>query len=163
MKKGQKTGEAQRFFKEALAHTGDDCLIWPYSMTESGYPRLQFGKGWTVCRLICEKIHGPRAHRQTRETAHSCVEWKEGAASLHDICAGRRPKRTPPKNQNYSRNGFLAGERNPWAKLNAVQVHSIRTLYGMLGIPQHKIAKQFGLSQAHVGKIVNRQVWGHVA
>lgn len=154
-----KSGEAIKFFEMALAYRGDVCLLWPYQKSERGYAQMRFEKGKSVCLRICEKVHGP-APTAIHQSSHSCGNGKRGCVTPRHL-RWATPKENAADKIIHGR--VLAGERNPWAKLNAVQVHSIRTLYGMLGIPQHKIAKQFGISQLHVSRIVNRQVWGHVA
>jgi hypothetical protein len=154
-----KDGEAIAFFKKAMTHTGDDCLIWPYQKSGSGYAQMRFEHGQSVCRRVCEGIHGP-APTALHQAAHSCGNGKRGCVTPKHL-----KWKTPKENaaDMVVHGTVLAGEKNPWAKLDAVQVHSIRTLYGMLGQTQQEIADQFGVNQRHVSKIVNRQIWGHVA
>lgn len=56
----------------ALQCKQDDCLLWPFSVSSSGYPQfLAFGKLYRAHRYVCEKAHGlpPTPKHQA---AHSC-------------------------------------------------------------------------------------------
>jgi DNA-binding MarR family transcriptional regulator len=54
------------------------------------------------------------------------------------------------------------GETHPAAKLNTVQVLQIKHLWDMGHRNIRVIAKNFGVSQANIKRIVNRQTWKHL-
>ena len=153
-----KSGEAIKFFEKAISYTGDDCLIWPYRKSWNGYAMMRSKGGQSVCRMICEKIHGPRP-TAIHESSHSCGNGKKGCVTPAHLRWA-----TPKENaaDKIIHGKVLAGEKNPWSRLNAVQVHSIRVLCGMIGKHQREIAKQFGISQSQVSIIVRREEWRHV-
>ena len=70
-------GESERWLREeALAYSGDDCLIWPYAKTNKGYGdgygRTKIdGRKVIVSRFICEKVNGVPP-TQRHQAAHSC-------------------------------------------------------------------------------------------
>ena len=151
MKKGSKRGEHMRFFNEAFVYAGDDCLIWPY------YIRFA-GKRHGVCPLICELIYGPRPSEK-HESAHSCGNGANG-------CINPKHLRWATAKENHAdkiKHGTTSkGERSNTAKLSAVQVHSIRTIHGMLGKSLGELGRQFGVSKQNIRAIVNRQTWRYV-
>lgn len=64
------------------------------------------------------------------------------------------------ENVQHARDMFqcYVGENNGRAKLSANDIRSIRSATGT-----HKeIAKRFGISPAHVTRIINRKAWAHV-
>ncbi len=64
--------------------------------------------------------------------------------------------------RSMKHNGWGKGEDHPQHKLTEADVINIRNLYFKDGLTQQAIADRFGVSQAHVGKIINKQRWGHV-
>ncbi len=57
---------------------------------------------------------------------------------------------------------FHQGEKHTDAKLTAEEVREIRTRYRRGGISQRKLAKQYGVVQQVICKVINRQIWKHV-
>lgn len=55
----------------------------------------------------------------------------------------------------------LRGERNGFAKLNAMTVKAIRDAVAA-GASQEAVGQRFGLHQGHVSRIVRRTAWAHV-
>lgn len=53
------------------------------------------------------------------------------------------------------------GVRHPMAKVKDADIREIRSLYKD-GVTQTKIGNKFGLSQAHISKILLGQAWSHV-
>jgi len=53
------------------------------------------------------------------------------------------------------------GERNPNARLTETDVRRIRSRAAS-GTPHKDIAREFGVAQSTVSKIVRRGLWGHV-
>ncbi|MFA5340256.1 MAG: HNH endonuclease signature motif containing protein [Clostridia bacterium] len=68
--------------------------------------------------------------------------------------AGRVLKVMGKKNQT--------GERNAYARVNEEQVLKIRKLCKMKTMPQHQIAKLFGIEQVTVSNIHRRKTWKHL-
>src|SRR6185503_14814151 len=81
----------------------DDCLIWPFCRTQSGYGHIGYeGKLWTAHRLMCQVAHGePPTPKHV--AAHECgnghlgcvnprhLRWKTQSENQHDRKAqGRR-------------------------------------------------------------------------
>lgn len=66
-------GETQRFYEVSVrSFVGQDCLIWPYGRSVSGYGlAVVDGKGRYVHRLACAHINGPPPTPK-HQAAHSC-------------------------------------------------------------------------------------------
>jgi hypothetical protein len=54
------------------------------------------------------------------------------------------------------------GSRNPRSKLTEQQITDIREKYAAGGTSYPKLAREFGVSFALIGHIVNRKTWNHV-
>ena len=54
------------------------------------------------------------------------------------------------------------GEKHPNARLKDADVLEIRRLYFETDITQQKLADKYGVSQSHVGKIINNISWKHI-
>src|SRR5690606_22017504 len=65
-------GFAPKWLKDHVAHTADDCLIWPYAKLANGYAAIRIdGKTTTAARIMCVAAHGEPLTPQL-EAAHSC-------------------------------------------------------------------------------------------
>jgi hypothetical protein len=150
--------EGQRkFYREVvLAHSGKDCLIWPYR-TARGYGRMmEGGKDQVVSRLVCQDVHGPPPSPK-HEAAHSCGRGHEG-------CVAPSHLRWATHKENIQ-DRFLygrppSGSGNGNSKLTDAVVREIRRL--ARSVPQKDIASRFGVSKGSVSMIVSRKTWAHV-
>jgi len=112
----------------------------------------------TVARLVAEAFLGPRPDGQQvrhksgikTDNRFSNLEYGTQADNEHD----KRRHGTAP-----------IGENHPAAKLTGQQVIDIRArcirydrTHG-----ESAIAREYGLSQYTIGKIVSRQLWSHIA
>lgn len=79
-------GEPLRYLREVvLAFDGDECLIWPYARTSSGYGNLGIEDGnAVVSRLVCERVYGPPP-TPDHEAAHSCGRGHEGCVTQNHL------------------------------------------------------------------------------
>lgn len=152
---GTTPGEPIRYFNEVvLPYEGDDCLIWPYSRTSSGYGNLTVdGLTRSAHSLVCETVHGP-APTPAHEAAHSCGKGTSGC-----VTKGHLSWKTPSENQadKLIHGTCCRGERNGLAKLTSSDVDCIRTLVGI--IPRREIAKTFNVSYQTVTDIHTGRSW----
>lgn len=58
--------------------------------------------------------------------------------------------------------GGIRGDRSPVSKVTSDQVREIRRLYFVDRISQHRIARQFSITQTQVGHITRRVAWSHL-
>ena len=120
--------------------------------TSRGYKNA--GRGYPVHVLVCLAFHGPRpdgllaCHGPLGKTINTPdnLYWGPPSQNLGDD--KRRDGTT------------LFGTRNPAAKLTPDQVTEIRQLAGSMS--QALIAKQYGVTQTTVSRIILRQLWAQL-
>jgi len=145
------------------------CRLWQGPVDRYGYGRKRVqrrdGK-WepvTMHRWTMTQVMG-RPLRQTEVVLHLCDNrlcyrvdhLKIGTVKENnaDMVAKRRNSRPPV-------NGFK-GEDHPSARLTEDDVREIRRLWATGEHSQHALAKQFGVKNAAIFKIVHRQRWSHI-
>lgn len=148
-------------FRSRVDSSGPDCWPWTGSINEHGYGTLQIG-GRAGRR--------ERAHRIAFSLANGDIP--PGMAVCHscDNPACCRPDHlwlgTQADNlrdmfrKGRARRGYIdnRGERHGMAKLSPEQVEHIRVLASR-GVPQRRIAMDFGITQGAVSMIHRRATW----
>lgn len=150
-------GAGIAFLREAVAHTGDECLIWPFGVKPGGYPLVYWErKNWGAHRLVCLLSHG-EPPRGRELAAHSCGNGHLG-------CVNPRHLRwaTPSENEadKVSHGRAVRGERHPLSKLTEAAVSDIRAKRGIE--TQVALAARHGVSQAAVSRVQLGNGWNHV-
>lgn len=150
-------GKASQFYDSVvLSHYGNDCLPWPFHISNNGYPRLnrRDGKSIVVSRRLCEEENGPPPS-PGHDAAHSCG---------NRVCVARRHLSWKTRAENeadkVAHGTHNAGERHGMAKLTKSQVEVILALKGKE--PPRKIADRFFVSTAHIRRIQRRVAWNSV-
>jgi hypothetical protein len=146
---------AEYFYSTVMSHTGDDCLIWPFSHDNHGYGGYVTvnGKRYRPHVLSCIETHGPRPSPEY-EAAHSCGKGHKGCiAPEHVSWKTRQENQQDRRIHGTYQNGAL----NPTAKLTEDQVATIRTMKGKM--LQREIAKIFSISRENVSAIHTNKSW----
>ncbi len=152
---GTLRGEPMDYLNEVvMAHTGDECLAWPFSRNSYGYGQVWDGeKMERVHRIVCERMHGPPPSPE-HHGAHSCGRGHEACVSPHHIRWDTRVGNVADKLEHGTHN---RGERNEQHKLTEDEVRHIRRLRGSR---THKeIADMFGVTRSNVSAILRGQSW----
>lgn len=153
-----KRHEAQRFYREVvLAYDGDDCLPWPFALSDKGYGNIRHkGKHRIVSRLVCEEVNGPPPSPQ-HQAAHSC-----GNGHLACVTKGHLSWKTQKENSEdaVAHGTSAAGERHYSAKLRRADVEDIRSREATER--RVDLAKAFGVTPGAIWQIINRRTWKHV-
>jgi len=147
-------GEPEQFLKEAVSHSGDRCLIWPFARNSAGYGNIMLnGRFQTVSRVVCERVNGSPPS-DDHEAAHLCGKGHDGCVSGGHLCW-----KLPTENQadKYEHGTALVGSKNGNAKLSEKEVSEIRSLMGR--ISQQKIAEKFGVSSSLISRINVGKAW----
>jgi predicted DNA-binding protein (UPF0251 family) len=64
-------------------------------------------------------------------------------------------------NDMHEKSRHVVGERVGTAKLTCAQVQAMQ-IWAETGLPQHKIAKKFGVGQDTVSRNINGKRWRHL-
>jgi hypothetical protein len=152
---GTAQGEAKEFYQSVvLKYSGEDCLIWPYAKSESGYGViLRRGMMRNVSRVVCEDAYGPPPTND-HQAAHSC-----GKGHLGCVSKGHVSWKTPSGNQldRLAHGTDNRGEKHNLAKLKEKQVREIISLKGHE--TQQSIACRYGVSSRTVSDIHRGRRW----
>ena len=148
-------GEPKRFLNEAMAYTGDDCLLWPYARGRDGYGHIRYGgRPCRVNIVVCEKTHGPPPTSE-HEAAHSCGNGHKGCITPAHLGWKTHQENMADKNLHGTSN---RGERNGRARLTREQVIEIRSLCRTTA--QREIAERFRVKESTVYNILSGRNWG---
>lgn len=157
--KAREPSKVQLYLKDVvLAHSNDECLLWPFTRNHQGYGQVRVqGRLHIVSRLVCETINGPPPSSLSSEAAHSC-----GNGHLGCVAANHLSWKTHAENMAdmVAQGGAARGERHGLSKLSDHEVSRIRRLKGH--ISQRKIAADYGVSQSVVWKIHSGKIWRHL-
>lgn len=150
-------GKPLAWLMEHTGHTGNECLIWPFSKGKSGGTIAMPGKTSTPAhRLMCRLVHGDPPD-ESYEAAHSCGKG-------HLACVNPQHLRWDTPLGNTADRAIHGtnrpGSSNGSSRLTEDQVLEIRHLAGSMS--QDKIAGRFGVGQSTVSSIVLRRSWQHV-
>lgn len=149
-------GAAAKFFEDVvLSYEGEDCLIWPFWKSHSGYGMMDVGTvKVVVSRAVLERTDGTPPSPQ-HHAAHLC-----GKGHLGCVAKKHLKWKTPTENNADKKvhGTDTKGQRNPMCKLTEDKVRQIKALRG--SITQTEIASQFGVSFGHVSDILKGERWG---
>jgi hypothetical protein len=149
-------GESLAWLLGHVSHEGDECLVWPFTRSKSGYGVIYIdGRQRPAHREVCERAHGP-APSKRHQAAHSCGRGHEG-------CVNKRHLRwaTPAENQadRVMHGTHSRGTANIRALLTEAQVVDIRNrLAG--GSTQAALARDFGVHLSTIHLIKTGRNWG---
>ncbi len=151
---GTGMGDRLEWIEAHQGYTGDECLKWPFSLTEAGYGQFKIkGRSTLASRVMCEAVHGP-APTPEHQAAHSCGNGHEGCMTPKHLRWATRLENT----DDARRHGTLVfGDKQGSSKLTAADVRRIRRLANEMSQPA--IARIIGVSRQQVGKIIRREQW----
>lgn len=141
-----------------IPYEGDGCLTWPFAKDRKGYGKVRVdGKCHVVSRYICELAHGAPPTPE-HEAAHSCGNGHEGCVTKKHLSWKTRTDNELDKLAHGTHN---RGERHGYSKLTEEKIKEILSLKGSMS--QQNIARQFGISGSHVGRIHRGETWSWLA
>lgn len=158
-KKGpQPTPPAERFWPKVDTHGGDVEVCWEFLGTKDGY---DYGAFWileikrkTQAHRIAYALHYGNFDRSL-VVMHACDN--PPCCNPHHLRLGTRADNNRDRD-NKGRTNWLRGADSPTAKLTQADVDEIRRLFHA-GVTQVEIAKQFGIKQPQVSRIVRGASW----
>ncbi|WP_155951287.1 hypothetical protein [Rhizobium mesoamericanum] len=153
--KATPNGEAREYYENVvLKYEGDECLVWPYSRSTSGYGQARWNnKTSNVSRFVCEDVYGepPTAKH---EAAHSCGKGHLGCVSKSHLSW-----KSPSENQmdKVAHGTHSRGERGALAKLTRAEVIEINSLRGTK--KKCEIAAVYGVNPSTISRIHAGKRW----
>lgn len=146
-------GEPKAWLLAHVAHTGDECLTWPFAKDGSGYGKLFLdGKLRGAHRVMAIWALGdpPFAKAEAAHTCHNgtgaCVNPK------HLKWASRRENELDKVSIGHN-----CGEAHPSAKLTKKQVIAMREFFHTL--PIRVVADLFNISMSAAAQIRTGRKW----
>lgn len=181
-----------RFWSKVDKSAGSDgCWVWKTRTDRDGYGRFcandkTYGAHRIAYRLIVGEIPDELCvlHNCPDGDCSSCVNpshlWL-GTAAENNVdrknkgrggCGkGERhgtvthPERVARGDRHGSHThpeNLPRGERASWSKLTDNKVREIRTRYAKGGVSQSFLAKELGVTQSIIGRVIQRKAWRHV-
>ena len=147
-------GDQDEFIREASKAQTDECILWPFPLSNKGYGLKGSGGNRSAHRQSCEMAHGSPPS-SSHHAAHSC-----GNRS----CVNPRHLRwaTPSENSmdKAGHGTMLIGEKNHQSKLTRDQVVELITRDGSMLLKD--VAEKYGISIATASKIRRGESWSWV-
>lgn len=135
---------------------GDDCLIWPFSRSASGYGTTTWGGVDTYAhRIMCEHRNGLPPEGQG-ETRHLCGNGHLGCCNPRHLAWGSHHDNMRDAVEHGT---SRSGERHSNAKLSWSQVEAIRLKFDSGESSQAGLAQEFGCAPSVIHNIVHRRTW----
>jgi hypothetical protein len=153
----------QRLWTKVSKGGPDECWEWTAAQTGEGYGRFKLnGRLHSPHRLIYELEHGPIGDGMM--ICHTC-DNPSCCNPSHLFKGTRADNMRDAYQKGRVRLGFdrseQIGSAHPSARLTETQVKEIRALHAD-SLEQREIAKQYGVSDTTVSRIVRRITWTHI-
>lgn len=120
------------------------------------------------CRAKGRTASGDRSPARTHQGSypHGDDHWtrKEPERAKAAVWSKLRPehKARGERNNIHKHPEIVQGERNGHSKLNEAQVREIRERFAAGGVSQAQLARDYGVPQTQVSRIIRRTAWRHV-
>lgn len=156
--KGAPKGSIWAYIRDVvLPFAGDDCLVWPFYRSKSGYGWAHIeGHPRPVSRYVCAKVYG-EPPTQKHQAAHSCGKGHEGCVNPRHLSWKTRKENEADKIGHGTRR---FGESHPQAKLTTEKVIEIRALRKTH--TAQSLADMFQVSKGSIDDICVGKNWAHV-
>lgn len=172
------TNKQQRFVDEYLvdierferyidkSNGPESCWNWMGAKDSNGYGRFHIGLSRNASMLAHRIAYGITMGEKPEAVCHKCDN--PSCCNPKHLFGGTREdnnKDMTRKRRHWAhvdRSRALKGESHGGAKLNEQQIHEIRRKYAAGFLTQRAIAKEYGVCQRTINKIVNKTGWSHV-
>lgn len=148
-------GEAYAYLsKIVIAYQDNECLIWPFHRSRSGYAMINIhGSPTTVSRIVCQRVYGPSPAGQI-DAAHSCGNGHLGCVNPKHL---RWATRSENADDKLIHGTITQGERHPRSKLTAADVREIRRL--CQSASARSVAREYRVSSSTIERILRGESW----
>lgn len=146
----------RRFWSKVALPDENGCMLWLGNLYQAGYGRLKIRGVKFQAHRVALLLAVGEPPEPSMHSAHAC-------RNKHCVAPAHLRWATPSENEaDKLRDGTdNRGESHGRAKLTASQVTEMRRLSAE-GWSQNRLAREFGVSQTHVGDIVRGKRWGHL-
>ena len=167
------TNTPESFWARVDRSDPDGCWPWTGSLKSgNGYGNIRYqGKYWRPSRLAYFLTSGEDPG--DRDVLHHCDNppccrfahffLGDDQANLSDMVAKGRSLRGDRHYRRLRPETVTRGEQVGGAKLTAAQVVAIRARYAEGGCSQRALAKEYGVLQQQISRIVRGRRWSHVS
>lgn len=153
---GWNKGKSQgaEWLKAHAQYDGEQCLIWPFSLTRGYGIFVLLQKKHHAHRYMCELVNGS-APTPEHHAAHSCGKGAFGCVHPKHVSW-----KTPSENQMDKHEHGTVWRQTARSKLSPHQVLEIRSLKGKM--TQDEIARLYGVGRQNIGAILTGKSWPHI-
>lgn len=145
----------ERFYSKIQPQSDSDCWIWGAFKGKNGYGQFGFqGKIISVHRFSYMLHNGEIPNGLL--VRHTC-DNKQCVNPEHLLLGTAQDNSNDMKQRN--RQSRLQGEINGLSRLTEEQVRMIRT---SVGKSQRELAREFGVNDSAISKIINNKLWRHI-
>lgn len=130
---------------DRVGFQGDECLIWPFSLTRGYGSFMHLKKGYYAHRYMCELANGPPP-TTGHEAAHSCGRGDQGCVHPKHLSWKTKTQNALDCRQHGTHAKHSGGR---YGKLTTEQADQIRAS-GMKG---RELAKFFGVHETTISNI----------
>jgi hypothetical protein len=151
---GTSKGGLKEWLKFHIAHTGDECLKWPFYCSNAGiaYAKIN-SKSIKAARLMCIMAHGEPPTPE-HQAAHSCGKAHEGCVNPKHL---RWATRTENEADKRLHGTDTRGTKNGGSRLTEANVIEMRRIGNAES--NASMARRFGVNRSTVLLIKSGKSW----
>lgn len=138
-----------------------DCWVWKGAKTSQGYGVIRaFGEPERAHRVAWVLEHGRIPGNLI--VCHHC-DNRSCVRPDHLFLGTHQDNSDDKWLKERGWQPAMPGEKNPSAKITALEVAAIRSEYAAGNITQRALGRKYGLSQTQIGGIVRRERWSCIS
>lgn len=140
-----------------INYDGEECLIWPFSLSR-GYAQVgKDGKMKKAARLMCEWVKGAPPTPK-HEAAHSCGFGNKGCVSPAHLSWKTRAQNQQDRRKHgtHGRGPVMTARRISY-KLTPARVAEIRAIGN--SVSKEELGRRYGVTPSNIAKILKRKTW----
>lgn len=148
----------ERFWPKVKVAGTEECWEWQGALSETGYGLFRKGGRGTATsnahRALWEQLNG--AVPRGLVVCHSCDNRR--CVNSNHLWLGTHQENMDDM-VHKRRHWVLRGNSSPTRVLTSVQVENIRQTYTTTTISQENLARQYGVNQSTISRIVRWKRW----
>ena len=145
----------EQFLRQLIADQPGECVTWPYGRASGYAVACRDGTLVKAYRWAWEMLHG-RAFPPGLQARHTCGEGARGCVNPWHVVPGSSSENRRDTIAMGRATLFASGTLNPAARHDVSAVDAVRRAVAA-GESQRSVGHRFGMSQAHVSRLVNHR------